>query len=132
MTNKIIDCALSVAAFPATYTGPGTLIGNVQSSAGSLNQLMTGNFTSTGDAVEIWCGITPRVIEIINETDGIYWKKVVGMAAANALKFNETGPVISVDTNGYITVEQTSNGYIILLSASLVGTGKNIVFSLHD
>lgn len=130
MTTKIIDCALSASAFPSNYTGPGTLIGNVLSSVASLNQFTTGNFTSTGDAVEIRCGFVPRDIEIYNETDAVLWKKKAGMAAANAIKIDTA---VATDANGYITVNATADGGAnVTLSATLVGNSKSISFSLRD
>lgn len=128
--TKIIDCALSVSAFPATYTGPGTLIGNVKSSSGSLNQHMTGYFTSGGEAVEIRCGFVPRDIEIYNETDAVLWKKKAGMQAANAIKIDTA---VATDTNSYITINETADGGAnVTLHATLVGTSKAIQFSLKD
>ena len=131
MATKIIDGALSAAAFPANYTGPGTLIGNVVSSSGSVNQHTTGNFTSTNDDVEIRIGFSPRDVEIVNETDTIFWKKLGSMAAANALKITGV-PAVTVDTGSLITIDKTTDGYRVLLKAALVGNAKAIHFSLKD
>jgi hypothetical protein len=54
MPTQIIDTALHVAAIPATYTGPGNLVGN---SVNSQGKDVYGSFiSSTGNAVQINCG----------------------------------------------------------------------------
>lgn len=123
--TKVIDGAFTGSAFPATYTGPGTLVGNIISDGG-VGQRTTGHFTSGAEAVRIKLGYQPRRIEVVNGTDAVLWKKDIGMAAANCLKIDTA---VAVDTNGYITFEDGGAGnYDILLSATLLDTGKAISF----
>jgi len=127
MAIKIIDGAFTGSAFPTTYTGPGTLVGNILQDGG-VGQMTSGNFTSTNDQVDIYLGYQPRRIRILNETDVVVWEKMVGMAAANAIK-TVTGGTTTVDTNGYITFTDGGSGnWRISLSATLVGNSKAIVF----
>lgn len=127
MATKIIDGAFTGSSFPATYAGVGTLVGNIISDGG-VSQRTTGNFTSTNDQVDIYLGYQPRRIRILNETDVVIWEKMVGMAAANAIK-QVTGGTTTVDTNGYITFTDGGSGnWRISLSATLVGNAKAIVF----
>lgn len=123
--TKVIDGAFTGSSFPATYTGPGTLVGNIISDGG-VTQRTSGSFTSGAEAVRINLGYRPRAIEIINSTDAVLWKKTVGMAAADALKIDTA---VAVDSNSYILFEDGGSGnYNILLHATLLGTGKAISF----
>lgn len=125
MATKIIDCAFTGASFPATYTGVGTLVGNILQDGG-VGQMTSGNFTSTNEPVELRIGYQPRRITVINETDGVVWQKTVGMAAANSLKIDTA---VAVDTNGYITFDDMLAGnFRITMSATLVGNAKAICF----
>lgn len=127
MATKIIDGAFTGSSFPATYTGVGTLVGNILSDGG-VGQFTSGNFTSTNDQVDIYLGYQPRRIRIINETDVVIWEKTVGLAAANAIKVVTNGTT-TVDTNGYITFTDGGSGnWRISLSATLVGNSKAISF----
>lgn len=125
MTTKIIDCAFTGTAFPTTYIGPGTLVGNIISDAG-VNRRTAGNFASTNDAVELYLGYRPISIEIYNETDAVLWKKTAGMVAANAIKIDTA---VATDANSYITFTDMGSGnYRVLISATLVGNAKAISF----
>jgi hypothetical protein len=130
MTTKVIDGAFTGASFPATYVGPGTLVGNIVSDGG-VRQRTTGKFSSTGDDVRIMLGYQPRSIEIVNETDVIVWKKTSNLAAANTLKLNGTGPAFTLDTASLITFEDGGAGnFNVLISATLLGTSKAISFEI--
>ncbi len=73
MTTDIIDTSLHVATIPSTYTGPGTVVGNINSAGGVVSDL-SGYFTSTGNATEIRIGFRPRWVKVINDTDSIIWE----------------------------------------------------------
>jgi hypothetical protein len=127
MATKIIDIALAKSTFPATYVGPGTLIGNPKR-AGDVSNHQFLNFTSTSDAVLIPLGFGPRKVKVVNTTDGVTWEWQYGMPAVNAIK-TILGGATSQDTGGAITVtvDELGNGTgSVLLSAAMVGTGKNI------
>ncbi len=132
MTTDVIDCALHVSSFPTTYTGPGTLIGNVYMLTDSDG--VGGHFTSDGNAVQINNGFLPSEIEIFNTTDGITWRQLAGMPAANSEKFVLGGSLAGTqDTGSAITVQPDyapGNVASVLLSATLCGTSKNIVFRI--
>lgn len=133
MTTSIIDGSLHVSAFPTTYTGPGTLIGNAK------NSLMGDNhqyyyFTSNGNAVEILCGFVPRRIDVVNTTDGITWSWQYGMPAANSIKTTLGGSLASVqDTGSAFTIGGDTMGNVgnLTLSSTLCGTSKNICVELE-
>lgn len=130
MATKIIDIALAKSSFPATYVGPGTLIGNPKR-AGDVSNHQWLKFTSTGDAVKVPLGFMPRTVRVFNETDAISWEWRYGMAAANAIKLVLGGsPASTLDTGSAITVEgdELANGVgTVTLSAAAVGTSKNIL-----
>lgn len=126
--TKVIDGAFTGSAFPATYTGPGTLVGNIISDGG-VRQKTTGNFASANEDVRILLGYQPRTVEIVNSTDAVLWKKNVGMAAADALKIDTA---VAVDSNSYIVFEDGGAGnYTVLLKAALLGNAKAISFVLE-
>jgi hypothetical protein len=130
MATQIIDT--SVYARSSTYIGAGTIDGNCIMDGGVANHT-TGNFTSTGDAVQINCGFKPRLVQIINDTDGIEWEKMIGMAAANSIKITLGGSFAGVkDTSSAIQfVDGGAGNWNVLLSATLCGTSKNICFSIE-
>ena len=140
MTTNIIDGALGVGAFPATYTGPGTLIGNIRRPA-NVDSDVYGYFTSNGNATQINVGFTAREVRIVNWTDGIEWEWIFGGPAANAIK-NTFGTGFSIDTTSQITIspkeDQLLGGNVVsggnanvTLGATLCGTGKLISFEIH-
>lgn len=134
MTTDVIDLALHASAFPATYIGDGTLIGNVISSAGDENDFH-GYFTSDGNAVSIPCGFRPLEIRVINETDGIEWEWQYGMAATHTIKTVFATPAITVDTGSAILVTDDGTGthskFTVTFSAGLAGASKNIIFKIE-
>lgn len=132
MTTDVIDLALSVSAFPATYIGPGTLIGNPRRDTGNDNDV-DGYFTSDGNAVSIPLGFKPLGVKLVNMTDGIVWEWRYGMPATDAIKTTFTGPVVAVDTTSAITVTEpatNSGNYTLLISAAAAGTAKLILFDI--
>lgn len=135
MANLIIDTSLHVAAFPTTYTGPGTLIGNPLQS-GSQDTELYGYFTSvTSDTVTINVGFQPLKVEIFNETDGIEWTWMYGMAATHTIKNVHSGPTITTDTGSAIVPSEAANtgpagNWTVLLSTTLCGAAKNIIYHI--
>ena len=135
MTVDVIDTSLHVSAFPTTYTGSGTLIGNCISSGGDETDVH-GYFTSDGNAVNIMIGFRPLEVEIINNTDGITWKWQHGMTATDSVKVTLGGSFAGVlDTSTAITITDLDTGsksnYMVTLSAGLVGTSKLILFKVE-
>lgn len=127
MTTSIIDGALNVSSFPSTYTGPGTLIGNVRK-MGDVSNHQWYNFTSNGNTIQLNVGFLARKVRIINTTDGITWEWQYGMPAADSVKFVLGGSLAgTLDTGAAITIndELAGNGYVTL-SAAAAGTSKNI------
>ena len=134
MTTDVIDIALNTSAFPSTYTGPGTLIGNPRRDTGDNNHLY-GYFTSDGNAVNIPLGFKPLSVRLKNMTDGIDWEWQYGMAATDTRKTTLTGPVIATDTTSAIVPSELSaNGggnWQVLISAAAAGTAKLILFEIE-
>lgn len=88
-----------------------------------VNSFRHGSFTSDGSAQIVTLGFVPNCIEVINETDTIFWKKFQPMAAANCLKITAT--TLSVETSSDILFNSDGT---VTLSATLVGTSKAIKF----
>lgn len=126
MTTSIIDGALNVSSFPTTYTGPGTLIGNVRK-MGDVSNHQWYNYVSNGNAVQIDCGFIARKVVVKNVTDGLMWEWQYGMPAADSYLTTISAPTIALNTASQITVndELAGNGYVTL-GATLNGTSKNI------
>jgi hypothetical protein len=133
MTTSIIDPSIHGAAFPATYTGPGTLIGNCRQ-AGGIEEDVSGYFTSAGNAVQVNVGFRPLHIRVVNVTDVIIWEWFYGFPATNALKVVTAG-TITVDTGSAIVPSESSQNqsgnWIVTLSAAAVGTSKLITFIIE-
>jgi hypothetical protein len=141
MSNDVIDCAFHGTSFPATYIGPGTIVGNVKNSLNSDSKIY-GYFTSAGNITELRCGFPPRRVKLINTTDGLIWEWHYGMPAANSIKNLLGGsPTSTQDTGSAITIKgdqasgrvqgQDSNVASVFLSAATVGTAKNIAFEIE-
>lgn len=130
MTTDVIDVSLHTPTFPATYNGPGTLIGNPKQSAGLETDVM-GYFTSDGNAVQLPVGFQPLHIVVLNETDGIEWDWRRGMAATHTKKTTFSGPTIAIDTTSAITVTDGGAGnFTVNFTAALAGTSKNIIYEI--
>lgn len=126
MTTKIVDAGVNTRS--ATYTGPGTMDANCVKSAGAHN-LLTGNFTSDGSIVQINCGFNPRTVRVVNDTDGIIWERIAGMASTHAVKTVLGGSLAETDdTNGRITI---GTDHTVTLDATLCGTSKVIAFAIE-
>lgn len=131
MTINIIDGAFRSAAFPSTYTGPGTLIGNARK-MGDVSNYQWYNFTSNGNVTQINAGFTPRRVKVVNTTDGIVWEWTYGMPVANAIKTTLGGSFASVqDTSSQITISvDLAGNSTVTLGATLNGTAKNLCVEL--
>jgi len=128
MTIDVIDIALHTSSFPATYTGPGTLIGNCISSNDSDE--VQGWFTADGNQVNIPLGFRPMVISIFDETGVVKWEWKYGMT--NIFKTVAAG-TLTDDANGYLTVTQDdgSNGnYLVSIAAGIAVSGHKILFEI--
>ena len=135
MTTDVIDPSLHVSSFPATYTGPGTLIGHCVQSGGDETDVH-GYFTSDGNAVQINIGFRPMRIRVFDETDVILWDWMYGLAATHTIK-QVTGGTTTVDTGSAIVpteqagVNNIAGNWIVTLSATLCSTAKNICFHIE-
>jgi hypothetical protein len=132
MATQIIDTSLHGAAFPATYTGPGNLIGNCVQSGGEACDVY-GNFTSsTGNTAQINCGFQALQVDIVDVTGAITWHWQYGMPATNSVKIT-LGTVAGVlDTSGAITVSSDPAGNTnVTLSTTVCGNAKNICFHVQ-
>lgn len=114
-----------------TYT---MLVGNPlgNQSTGSV----AGYFTSNNNLTVIPVGFVPTRIKIWNDTDGIEWEWMYGMAATHTIKTNTTGPAITNDTSSAIVVYADSAGgqgdvAYVQLSAALCGNSKRIAFRIE-
>jgi hypothetical protein len=131
MTTDIIDPSLHDASIPATYTGPGTVVGNTVQSGGDETDVH-GYFTSDGNATQVNCGFRPLEVDVFNDTDGIKWEWQYGMATSHSVKFTYTGPTIAIDTNSQIICTDGGAGnWTVTLGATLCGTSKNICFKIE-
>ena len=134
MTTSIIDTSLHTSSIPATYTGPGTLVGNPVSKNETSG--VAGFFTSNGNAVQINVGFVPTRVKIVNTTDGITWEWQTGMPTTNSVKILLGGsPTLTQDTGSAIVVAGSiSNGTggigTVTLSTTLCGTAKNITYEM--
>lgn len=134
MTTDVIDTSMHLAAFPATYTGPGTVVGNCVQSGGEETDVH-GYFTSDGNATQVNIGFKPLHIKVINETDVIIWEWMYGLAATHAIKVVTAGTT-TVDTGSAIVPSEASGtgpagNWIVTFSAGLCGTSKNIVWHIE-
>jgi hypothetical protein len=129
MPTQIIDTSLHVAAIPATYTGPGNLVGN---SVNSQGKDVYGNFTSAGNAVQINVGFTPLSVDIMDVTGALMWHWQVGMPAINSVKTTLGTVACVLDATSAITVatDLAGNG-TVTLSAAMVGSAKNICYAIQ-
>ena len=125
MPTQIIDGSLHTAAFPATYTGPGNLIGNCVTA--NLDNDIYGFFTSAGNAVQINCGFQALAVDVTDVTGVLMWHWQLGMPATNSVK-TATGAT-TIDTSGAISVTSDPAGNTnVTLSATVCGTGKTICY----
>lgn len=128
MATKTIDLAFHGSTFPATYIGPGNLIGNpVLNRTGDA---VSGYFTGTGDAVNIPVGFAPTKIEVADETNNIVWQWYRGQAAGKVFKQVAAGTE-TVDTGSAITVAADLAGNaVITLSATLAASAANLIYRI--
>jgi hypothetical protein len=127
MPTQIIDTSLHAAAIPATYTGPGNLVGNAVNSQGKD---VYGFFTSAGNAVQINVGFQPLWVDVTDVAGVLLWSWTLGMPATNSIK-TATGAT-TIDTASGITVatDLAGNG-TVTLSATVVGSGKTICYHVQ-
>lgn len=132
MTTDVIDPSLHTSSIPATYTGPGTVVGNTVQSGPSEEDVF-GHFTSTGNATQINVGFKPMKIKVVNTTDAITWEWTYGMPAADAVKIVLGGSLAgTLDTGGAFTIADGGSGnFTVTLSATVCGTSKNICFEIE-
>ena len=127
MPTQIIDTSLHTAAIPATYTGPGNLVGNA---VNSLGEDVFGYFTSAGNVVQLNVGFQPLKVEITDVTGVLQWTWTLGMPATNTLK-TATGAMTVDATSAIVVATDLAGNGIVTLSAALVGTGKVINYHIE-
>ena len=125
MPTQIIDASLHVAAFPATYTGPGNLIGNAVT--GNLDNDVYGFFTSAGNVVQINCGFQALAVDVTDVAGVLLWHWQLGMPATNSIR--TATAAMTIDSTGAISVTTDPAGNTnVTLSVTLVGSGKTICY----
>jgi hypothetical protein len=135
MATDIIDPSMHLSAFPSTYIGPGTVVGNCVQSGGDETDLH-GYFTSDGNATQINIGFRPMRIRVTNTTDVILWDWMYGFPATDTIK-TVSGGTVTLDTgSAIVSTEQAgltniAGNWITTLSATLCGTSKNICFHIE-
>lgn len=88
----------------------------------------TGAFTSDGNATSIVVGFLPRSVKVVDETGGIVWEKLQGMAPQNTVK---SGAIDATTAISFPTDPGLNEpGNTVLLSAGLCGTGKKLSWSV--
>ncbi len=128
MPTQIIDTSLHVAAIPATYTGPGNLVGNAVNSSGKD---VYGFFTSsTSNAVQINCGFTPLQVDIVDVTGVLTWSWQLGLPATNSIKTATGATTVDATSAIVVTTDLAGNGQV-LLSTGLCGNAKVICYHVQ-
>ena len=135
MTTQIIDASLHVASFPATYTGPGTLIGNCIQSGGDETDLH-GYFTGAGNAVQINLGFMPLHAKVVDVTGVIVWEWMYGFPATDTLKtvtagtltVDATSAIVATDQSGLTNID---GNWILTLSAALCVSTHVVAFHIE-
>jgi hypothetical protein len=129
MPTQIVDTSLHSSSFPATYTGPGNLIGNCLSSGDDASDVY-GYFTSAGNAVQINCGVAPKLVEVTDVTGVLMWRWQLGLPATNTIK-TATGAMTVDTTSAIVVTTDPAGNALATLSAALCGTGKVIYFHVQ-
>jgi len=129
MPTSIIDASLHGSAIPATYTGPGTLVGNCVQSGSSDNDVY-GYFTSNGNTIQINTGFAPRKVDVIDVTGVLTWSWQYGLPATNTIKTATSATTIDATSAIVVTTDLAGNGNATL-SAALAGSGKTIQFRIQ-
>lgn len=129
MAVNIIDGGLHGSAFPATYTGPGNLIGNCIQ---SLGKMLAGFCTSvSGNTIQINCGFAPLAVTVCDMTGNLEWYWQVGFPANSTLKYTLGTIAGVVDTTGQITVTTDPAGNAqVNLGLTLCGAAKLLSFQV--
>ena len=85
------------------------------------------------DAILACKAMYARRITVINETDGITYQRIIGMAAANSVKFVLGGSLAGTKDTGSAIVESDggSGNYSVTLPAATVGTSKHIIYAIE-
>jgi hypothetical protein len=123
----IIDTSLHGSTIPATYTGPGNLVGNCVNAFGKD---VYGFFTSAGALVQINCGFAPLQVDITDVTGVLSWFWTLGLPATNSIKTATAAMTVDTTSAIVVTTDLAGNGQVTL-SAALCGTGKVICFHVQ-
>jgi hypothetical protein len=130
--TAVIDITFHGSAFPTTYIGDGTLIGNPLNSANGVS----GYFTGAAAAVSIPLGFQPCEVQVVDETNVIVWKWFRGLAATHTLKqiAGSSGADVitsTVDTGSAIVVVTDNSGNsTVTLSATLAASSANLIYKI--
>jgi len=130
MPTQIIDTSLHTAAIPATYTGPGNLVGNPVNSGGGAKEVYGFFTSSTGNAVQINCGFAPLQVDIVDVTGVLAWSWQLGMPATNSIKTATAAVTVDTASNILVTTDLAGNGSV-LLSTTLCGNAKVICYHIQ-
>jgi hypothetical protein len=125
-----IDIALHTASFPASYTGPGTLIGNPRLSEPSATLALY--WTGDGTTLTIPLGDEPLKVEVIDTTNNIVWTWLRGMAATKCFKSVAAGTQ-TIDTTSAIVaaaVDGSLGNFTLTLSSGLNAAAAALVAAI--
>lgn len=127
MAVNIIDTSLHTSTIPATYTGPGNLVGNA---INGIGKDVFGYCTSVaGNTIQINCGFTPTNITVCDMTGNLEWYWQLGFPANSTLKYTLGTIAGVVDTTGQITVTTDPAGNCnVNLGATLCGSAKLLCY----
>ena len=119
--RDVIDINIHGSAFPGTYIGNGTLLGNSRYS--DVARVVTGYFTSDGNAVDIPLGFEPQHVEFIDVTDVVIYDWQRGLPAGDTIK-TVTAGTTTVDTGSVEVVSTFDGRSTVSLSAAAASTAK--------
>lgn len=130
MSTNVIDINVHGSAFPATYTGPGTILGNPLVSASGISGI-AGYFTGNGNATNIPIGTLPIHVAIFDATNNISWDWYRGLPATDTVKGVAAG-TRTIDTGSAIvvTVDYAGNA-TVSLSAALAASGALLIYEIE-
>lgn len=93
--------------------------------SGGIVNTVVGSFTSDNSAQTLTLGFKPNYVKVINENDVIIWEVMASSTATKVVKYNATGPAITLDNGSAIVINSDGT---VTLSSTLVGNSKVITF----
>ena len=132
--TKYIDVQMHKSAFPATYNGDGTLVGNPTDPMAVVRRV-AGYFTGPGEAVVINNGFKPHKIKVVNDTDGIIYEWQFGMDETHSIKTVLGGSLAAtLDTGSAFAITKDfgdGNVCSVTLAAGVCISAKRISYLIE-